>query len=389
MPARLVLGALLLVGAIVAAPSGIGLVWYVPYAGVGTILAIRRPGTSIGWILIALSWGMAIVMATVDATPEQFADGTLSTAAAALAVGQAVAGMVLFYLLAVLSIVFPSGRLPVGRSGAVARLGLGIGIAMLVAALFMPVISVSFEGAPTGTGVRNPIAVLPELPLWAVFTPDTVILPVVVLLAGSVGSLFVRFRRASGIERQQLRWITASLGLLIIGVLTGFVLGGIFPAASESGLAWLGPIVAIPLVPVAIGFAVLRYRLYEIDRIISRTISWALTTGLIVVLFAGLIVALQAVLAPITRQGGLAVAGSTLVSAAAFQPMRRRIQGAVDRRFNRRRYDAERIVAAYAAHLRGVTDLQAITDGAADSVARSLGPRGMAIWIRRSRGGTP
>lgn len=384
MPGRLVLGVLLVIGAFVAAPSGVGLVWFVPYAGVGTVLAIRRPGTSIGWILILLSWGMALVMATIDATPEQFTDGTLGPVTTAVAIAQAVAGMALFYLLALLSIVFPSGRISSGRWGTVARLGLGIGVAVLVAAVFMPVISVSFSGASTGVGVPNPIAVLPDLAVWQLVTPDSVVLTVVALLAGSVGSLFVRYRRAVGLERQQLRWITTALGTLILGVLAGFVVSAVVPGASKSGLAWLGPIVAMPLVPIAIGFAVLRYRLYEIDRIVSRTISWALTTGLIVAIFAGLIVALQALLAPVTRQSGLAVAGSTLITAAVFQPLRRRIQAVADRRFNRRRYDAERIVAVYAAHLRGAADLDEIEAGAVDAVARSLGPRGTAMWIRPS-----
>jgi hypothetical protein len=384
--ARLALGALFIAGALVAAPSGIGLVWFVPYAGVGTLLAIRRPGTSIGWLLLALSWGMALVMTPVDATPALFDGGSPGPVLAVFAVAQSASGLALFLMLAVLGIVFPSGSLPVGRWGRLARLGLAIGFAVLAASTVMPVISVSFPGYSTGVGVRNPVGVLPDLPFWSVITPDTAILPVIVLLAGSVVSLFIRFRRAAGIERQQLRWITASLSLLIFGVLGGFAVGAVVPGASESGVAWIGPIVAIPLVPVAIGVAVMRYRLYEIDRLISRTISWALTTGLIGSLFGGLIVALQALLAPLTSESSLAVAASTLAAAAVFQPARRRIQAAVDHRFNRRRYDAELIVDAYAAQLRGVTDLAEIRSGAMDAVARSLGPRGAAVWVRHDRG---
>jgi hypothetical protein len=387
MPARVALGALAVAGAVVAAPSGIGLVWFIPYAGVGTLLAVRRPGTSIGWLLVALSWALAIVQATVDATPAQFADGSLGPLTAAFAVAQAVSGFVMFYLLTILAVVFPSGRLPAGRWGVLARLGLAAGLVLLAAAILMPVISVSLAGASISESVRNPVGVLPDLPAWSVITPDTVILPLVAMLAGSVVSLFVRFRRATGIERQQLRWITAALGLLIAGVLAGFAVGAIVPAASESGVAWIGPIVAIPLVAIAIGIAVLRYRLYEIDRIVSRTISWALTTGLIVALFAGIVMMLQALLVPVTSESTLAVAASTLAVAAVFQPARRRIQAVVDRRFNRRRYDAERIVDDYAARLRGVSDLDEVGSGALEAVTRSLGPSGASIWIRSSRGG--
>ncbi len=387
-PARVLLVALFGLGAIAAAPSGIGLIWFVPYAGVGTLLAVRRPGTSIGWILVALSWGFVLILSTVPATAAQFDDGSVSPTAAGIAVVQAQSGLMLFFLLAVLSMVFPSGRPPTGRWGIVARLALGLCLAVAVTAMFMPKIPVSLNGASTSVGVRNPLAVLPQLPVWQLVTPDTAVLPFVVLLAGSVASLFVRYRRTTGLERQQLRWISAALGLVIAGVLAGFVVSALVPGASESGLAWIGPIVAIPCVPIAIGIAVLRYRLYEIDRIISRTISWALTTGLIAALFAGLIVALQALLAPLASESSLAVAASTLGAAAVFQPVRRRIQAAVDQRFNRRRYDAARTVEAYAEHLRGVTDLDEIQAGAVDTVARALGPSGAGVWIRPTRGGT-
>ncbi len=332
---------------------------------------------------MALSWGMALVMTPVDATPALFAEGSLGPPPPACRRAGAVR-LRLFFLLAILSIVFPSGDLPVGRWGFVhgcprARL------AVAVLAVFMPVISVSFPGYSTGVGVRNPVGVLPDLPFWSLITPDTVILPFIILLAGSVISLFVRFRRAAGIERQQLRWITAALGLLILGVFGGFAISAVVPGASDLSVAWIGPIVAIPLVPVAIGVAVLRYRLYEIDRIISRTISWALTTGLIGSLFGGLIVALQALLAPLTSESTLAVAGSTLAAAALFQPVRRRVQVTVDRRFNRRRYDADRTIEAFAEHLRGVTNLDEIEGSAVDAVARALGPSLATVWIRCHR----
>jgi len=386
VPARALLGVLFVAGAIVAVPSGVGLFWFVPYAGVGTLLAIRRPGTSIGWILIALSWAVVLTASTIDATAAQFDEGNMNPVTAGVAIVDAQAGYVEFYLLALLSIVFPTGRLPARRWGTVARVALGLVLAVGVAAIFMPKIPVNLPEAPTSVGVRNPVAAFPELPIWQLFTPDTVIIPFVVLLAGSVVSLLVRYRRATGLERQQLRWIAAALGLVIAGVLAGFIISAAIPGASESGVAWIGPIIAIPCVPIAIGIAVLRYRLYEIDRIISRTISWALSSGLIAALFAGLIVALQALLAPLTSESSLAVAGSTLVAAAVFQPVRRRIQAAVDHRFNRRRYDAERIVDAYAAQLRGVTDLDAIEAGAVDAVARSLGPSGAGVWIRPTGG---
>ena len=385
--ARLVLGALFVVGAIIAAPSGIGLIWFVPYAIVGTVLAIRRPDTSIGWILVGLSWSFAAVSTTVDATPEQFAAGSLGPITAGLAVLTSAAGFALFLMLALLAIVFPSGRLPRGPWGTIACSSLAAGLATLVLSLCMPTISVSLAGFSTGVGVRNPGAVLPDLPIWGVVTPDTVIVPLVILLVGSVASLVIRYRRAIGVERMQLRWVTTALALVIAGLLGGLAVGALIPPAAESGVIWIGPIVAIPLVPVAIGIAVLRYRLYEIDRIISRTISWTLTTSVIVAVFMGAVVGLQGVLAPVTGGNTVAIAGSTLVAAGLFQPLRRRVQGAVDHRFNRAGYDAERIVAAFALGLGAETSLGEVQQKVVIVVDTSLGPRNAGLWIRERAGG--
>jgi hypothetical protein len=195
-------------------------------------------------------------------------------------------------------------------------------------------------------------------------------------------SLVVRFRRSVGIERQQLRWMGAAVVAVVSAVLGGITIGAAVPDLAATGLIWIPAIVAFPTVPIAIGVAVLRYRLYEIDRIVSRTISWALTTGLVGGLFAAMIVALQAALASVTDQNSLAVAGSTLAAAALFQPIRRRVQSAVDHRFNRNRYDAEHIVGGFASSLRGQTDLSQISGGVVDAVTRSLRPEGVGVWMR-------
>jgi hypothetical protein len=383
LPARIVLGVIVVAGAVLAAPSGIGLVWFIPYASVGMILAVRRPDTSIGWLLMGLAWLMvATIGIAIGASPAAFENGTVDPLTAGLAVVQSSAGLGLFYGLAILAIVFPSGRLPTGRWGAVARIGLIVGMASLAAAYVMPVISVSFVGSTSGTGVPNPIALLPELPIWQVVTPDTVLIPLLVLLVAAVASLFVRYRRAGGVERQQLRWLTAALGLLIAGVFGGFALGAIFPVLSDTGFNWVGPIIAIPLLPVSIGIAVLRYRLYEIDRIVSRTIGWGLTTGLVAAVFGLLIVGLQALLEPVTNASTLVVAGSTLVAAALFMPLHRRLQDAVDRRFNRARWDEERVVVNFAAEIRDQVELERLRHAVVSVVNEAIAPAASAIWLR-------
>jgi hypothetical protein len=146
--------------------------------------------------------------------------------------------------------------------------------------------------------------------------------------------------------------------------------------------AWIVASASIGLVPVAIGIAILRYRLYEIDRIVSRTIGWALVTGLLVAVFAGTIVGLQALLAPLTNNNTLAVAGSTLVAAALFQPLRRRVQRAVDRRFNRARVDAQRAIDAFGAHLRDDVDLAALHGRLVAAADATVQPNGAGLWLR-------
>ena len=364
--------------------SGLGLFVVPPYAAVGAILLMRRPDNPIGWIVFASGSAFAILLTpSIHATAAQLRDGSAPPVEAALAVLTAGAtGMALFLLLFVLALIFPSGRWPKGRPGRVLRWVVGIAAASTAACLFRPEISVPLDGLPAQVAVPNPISILPSLPIWGFLDPNVLTLPLFVLIVGAVVSLVVRFVRAAGVERQQLRWVVAAVTFLVIAMTAGFTLPAIVPAIGDSGLNWILALIAYPCVPIAIGIAVLRYRLYEIDRIVSRTISWALTTGLVGGLFAAFIVALQAVLAPVTDENSLAVAGSTLAAAALFQPIRRRVQSAVDRRFNRSSYDAEHIVGGFTSSLRGQTDLDHISGGVTDAVMRSLRPASVGVWMR-------
>jgi hypothetical protein len=232
--------------------------------------------------------------------------------------------------------------------------------------------------------VRNPLALLPDLLIWQVVGPNvTTFLPIILLLAVAAGSLVVRARSAVGIERQQLRWFTSSVEAVVVAVIGGLLVSALLPALGTSGLVWIPAIVAFPLVPIAIGTAVLRYRLFEIDRIISRTIGYAIVTLTLVVVFAGAVVGLQAVLEPLLGGNTVAVAASTLIVAALFQPLRGRIQRAVDRRFDRARYDGERTVAAFAARLRDQVDLQSLEGELGEVVRRTIAPTTLGLWIQR------
>jgi hypothetical protein len=181
----------------------------------------------------------------------------------------------------------------------------------------------------------------------------------------------------------------AVVPLSLIGVLVELALGGAFggrtaaPEAPNSLVSVLVGYAGILAMPIAIGIAVTRYRLYEIDRLISRTIGWALVTGVLVAVFAGTVLGLQAVLARVTQGETLAVAASTLIAFALFQPVRRRVQRVVDRRFDRARYDGDRTAAAFAERLREQVDLAGLESDIAGVVDNALRPTSVGVWIRR------
>jgi hypothetical protein len=199
-------------------------------------------------------------------------------------------------------------------------------------------------------------------------------------LGGAVAAVWVRFRRADPVQRQQIKWLLAVAAVAAIAFPLALAFG-----SSESLVAlafWLVTFCAYLALPIAIGIAVLRYRLYEIDRIVSRTIGYAVVTGTLVLTFAGAILLFQAVLTSLTGGNTVAVAASTLIVAALFQPLRRRVQAVVDRRFNRARYDAERTVAAFTTQLRAEVDLENLSADIRGVVAQTVAPATVGLWIR-------
>jgi hypothetical protein len=172
------------------------------------------------------------------------------------------------------------------------------------------------------------------------------------------------WRRAAGERRQQLKWLASGATVSMVCVFLG----------SAFGVGWFG----VAALPISMGVAILKYRLYEIDRIISRTLAYAIVTGLLVGVYAGLVLLATRVL---SVHSTVAVAAATLAAAALFNPLRRRVQHVVDRRFNRARYDTDRIVAAFASRLKDEVDLDSIRDDLADAVQRALEPAQISVWI--------
>jgi hypothetical protein len=199
-------------------------------------------------------------------------------------------------------------------------------------------------------------------------------------------SLVLRFRRSGPVERRQLTWfLYATVLLASVLVLDGVF--GVLPAGVTGAVV---NAVAFGLLPVAVGVAVLRYRLYEIDRIVSRTVSYGLLSAALIGVYLLVVALLRPLLEPVTGSSSLAVAASTLAVAAVFNPARRRLQAAVDRRFDRARYDAAQAVEAFATRLRTQVDLDQITDGLCETVTATVAPGRVAVWLRApSRIGGP
>jgi hypothetical protein len=200
---------------------------------------------------------------------------------------------------------------------------------------------------------------------------------IALLALAFVGRQALSWRQSSGDRRQQLKWLSAGGAVTIVCIAVSPVLqsaSGLW--ASLSDLTGLGLIAT----PVALGIGILKYRLYDIDRIISRTLAYAVVTAILVGIYAGLVLLTTQAL-PVRLSGSVAVAGSTLVAAALFSPLRRRVQHLVDRRFNRARYDADRTLAAFAARLQDSVDLETVREDLAAVVRRTLEPAQMSLWV--------
>jgi hypothetical protein len=351
-----------------------GLTW----TAVGALLVTRRPENAVGWLMVLVGVGYALSQLTVAMTFAFAAEGTPRGDRLAQLAGWVT---VLLQLVALfqfaIGFIFPTGR---PQSPGWARFMR----VFWVFALVFTVISLSQPGPlQLLPAIQNPFGVGPDLRGGQLIAP--ILNVVVLIIIPSLGlSMLSRYRAAGRVERQQLKWFALSLSLtaLALGVVTS---EGIFVSRPDNSIGLTLFVFVGAVVPVAIGIAILRYRLFEIDRVISRTVGWALITGVLVAVFAILVVGLQAVLAGITQGQTLAVATSTLVAFALFQPVRRRVQAGVDRRFFRARYDAARTVEVFASRLRSEVDLEAIRGEVASTVGEAVRPHHAAIWIRGTR----
>jgi hypothetical protein len=340
---------------------------------VGAILAILRPSNPIGWLFLVSGAGIIVgifsseyvgraIYLGASLPSVEFVDW-LSSWAMPLSVGL----MVIW-----IPLLFPDGHLPGPRWRPVAWVAAATVVASTVAQ--------ALASGPGYAGLlANPIGIGGPIGDALTTISSNATFPLIALLGIlSLASLVIRFRRARDVERQQLKWFLLAVGFLIAAVVIAF--------ATELEAAWYALLFGLAMLPVAAGVAVLRYRLYDIDRIISRSLSYATVTAVLAVVFVGGILLFQAILSPMLRGNAVAVAASTLIVAALFQPLRRRVQTRVDRRFNRARYDAERTVAAFSVRLRDDVDLESLRRDVQGVVEQTVAPASISLWMRPGEG---
>jgi hypothetical protein len=348
------------------------------FAVVGALVAARQPRNPVGWQLLAV--GMFL---TANLTGESYAHYALLTAPGSLPGGLYGAWLGWTYapIVAILAIFlplyFPTGRLLSPRWRPVLWLGVGFLVLAVAGNALWPGPDELLQGVGP---VRNPVVFLPTAkPLFELLQSlaGLCLLPG---LGGAIAALVVRFRRSRGIERQQLKWFTYAAVLAPLPPLAYNVDPRIFLV--------LRPVI-FPLVPISVGVAILRYRLYEIDRIINRTLVYGLLTVLLGGIYAGLVLILGQLFGGLGAEPpSWAVAGATLAVAALFQPARRRIQQVVDRRFNRRKYNTATTIQAYSVRLRDQIDLDTLSSELLAVVDQTMEPTRVSLWLRPSPPGS-
>ena len=365
---------------------------FVAFPLVGALIASRHPGNPIGWICLVagLLWMLILVSQAYSAygltQPGSIPFPVTIHALLYAWLWVPTVGLIGIYLL----LLFPDGRLLSRRWRLLAWLA-GAVIAVESAAVFLtPGPMQDLKGARNPFGLENHpwveglgLIVLPLLPLCMV---------------ASAVSLVLRFRRSTGVVREQIKWIAFAasfMGLLYLGIMgTGLFIHLISAPQAPSDLgsqSLLGAllenvmVLSFAGVPVAIGFAVLKYRLYEIDIIINRTLVYGALTATLVALYFGSVTTTQVIFRALSgqeEQPQLAVVVSTLVIAALFNPLRHRMQGFIDRRFYRKKYDAAKTLEAFSSKLRDETDLDAVSDDLVGAVKETMQPAHVSLWLR-------
>jgi hypothetical protein len=367
-----------------AANSIILLLFVGSFPTVGALISSRRPGNPIGWIYCAM--GLAFVVAMFSGNYGQYglvvSPGALPGATTAAWTGNWIWPVVLSPV-GFLLLMFPSGRPPSRRWWPVSWL---LGVALVgwfVSQAFMPgpMVNAGYESIPNPYGIEILGGVLK--PLGAVCG---ILLLVSVLI--SVISLLVRFRRSRGDERRQLKWLAYAGVVVVLAASVSLTTEGLVRPDSDAAIVQalqLTLVASLSTVPVATGIAILKHRLYDIDILINRTLVYGSLTATLLIVYFGGVTATQAIFQTFTTQGELpqlAIVASTLAIAALFNPLKRRIQSFIDRRFYRNKYDARKTLEAFSTKLRDETRLEALNGELVRVVRETVQPEHVSLWLR-------
>ncbi len=345
-------------------------------------LVAKRPDHPVSWLMALTALMGAVAGVAADTLPPGIAELAWWQVPLTIVSGPAWYG-VLLTVMVLIPLLFPTGSPPSPRWRWVAWASVGTVLLMTVIWIFQEDFCTDWGDEDCLATVANPIGISgvvnPEESAVGVFAYGLLVL----CSLAAVASLVVRFRRSTRVERSQIKWVLLSLGVFVLGTV-GFdviwveMLGRPEPSGTLATvvdqLTWV-------LVPVSIALAILRYRLYDIDRIISRTLSYALILGLLGLVALGLVSVLALFL---PSDDPLVVAISTLVVAALFNPLRKRVQQTVERRFNRSRFDAERVVQGFASTLQERVDPEGVVDGWLGVVSETMQPAAVGVWVRES-----
>lgn len=356
----------------------------IAFAAVGALLVVRRPTNAVGWCMVLIGASHALAGCTAAVTSAALADGTMALGTAQMAGWLSVLFVMTgSFLLIGLGLIFPTGR---GHTVFWDRL-------IRLAAIVAPVIVITLFLLRPGplqlwAAIDNPFGVGPDVRSVLGAQPSEILAASTLLIAPLLGlSIASRYRMSDGVGQQQLKWFVLALLVSVAGITLAAVGALLGRQAPETGLVVFG--FAGALIPIAIGIAILRYRLYDIDRIVSRTIGYAAITGVLAVVFAGVILLVAGLLTsfsqglfPSAQGQSIAVAVSTVVVFALFQPVRRLVQRAVDRRFDRARYDGQSTIASFAGRLRDDVDLGSVSDEITRTAISAVHPAGIALWLR-------
>ena len=345
---------------------------------VGAFVVSRRPENPIGWIFCAVSLIIGVGIFT-----EGYAAYALHAGSATLLGVEYVqyaawlsswtGGPGALLAAAFLFLLFPDGRLPSRRWRPVAWMAAIGSLLSALGAAFAPGPLEAHRSIDNPVGIGGTLGGILDL----LGSAGTAALILSVLASGI--SLILRLRRARGVERQQLKWFVYA-AILMVG---GFAASFVFSSGAVNSIAWTSGILGFMVLPFATGIAILRYRLYDIDRIINRTLVYGLLTAVLVLVYIGSVVALRGLLFGFTgRSSQLTIVASTLLIAALFNPLRRRIQAFIDRRFYRRKYDAAKTLTDFSAKLRDEVDLDSLTDDLVAVVRETVQPTHVGLWLR-------